>query len=108
MVNLGRSSGSTAWGLVKVESRNGSYGTCHPHSACHSALIPANLITFAHFSVSSAMSRPYSAGETGFGVDPNAAYFDIRSESLRAALTSALRFGIIKAEDSRCAVITAR
>ncbi len=39
----------------------------------HSALIPANLITLTHFSVSSAMSLPKSEGETTSGVPPKSA-----------------------------------
>ena len=39
----------------------------------YSGLMPANLITFAHFSVSSAMSLPKSAGEPGIAVAPKSA-----------------------------------
>ena len=39
----------------------------------HSGLMPANLITFPHFSVSSAISLPNSAGEPGSTVAPKSA-----------------------------------
>src|SRR5262249_49752770 len=61
----------------------------------HSGLIFANLITLAHFSVSSAMSLPKSAGEPGFGTLLNAAYRDLTSGSARPALISTLSFWMI-------------
>src|SRR5580693_3265466 len=45
-----------------VDTRNAPYGKS-AGLARHSALMPANLITFAHFSVSSAMSFSKSAEE---------------------------------------------
>jgi hypothetical protein len=39
-------------------------------SADHSGFAPENLTTFAHFSVSSAMNLPKSAGVPGSGVPP--------------------------------------
>jgi hypothetical protein len=61
----------------------------------HSGLMPANLITVAHFSVSAAMSLPKSAGEPGFGTLPNDAYRDLTSGSDRPALISVLSFWMI-------------
>jgi len=61
----------------------------------YSGLMPANLITVAHFSVSAAMSLPKSAGEPGFGTLPNYAYRDLTSGSDRPALISVLSFWMI-------------
>jgi hypothetical protein len=44
-------------------SRNGRYGIFDHDRAGHSALMPANFTTLLHFSVSSAMNFPKSAGE---------------------------------------------
>jgi len=45
---------------VERDSQDGTYGTSHqPH---YSGLMPASLITLAHFSVSSAMNLPNFAG----------------------------------------------
>src|SRR5215470_11245938 len=66
-----------------------------PAGFLHCALMPANLITLAHFSVSSAMSLPKSAGEPGFGTLPNAAYRDLTSGAARPALISTLGFWMI-------------
>src|SRR5262245_61321624 len=56
----------------------------------HSALMPANLITLAHFSVSSAMSLPKSAGEPAITVPPSSAIRALILGSARAALISLL------------------
>src|SRR5262244_3817528 len=71
--------------------------TEHPRWDCsrYSGLMPANLITLAHFSVSATMSLPKSAGEPGFGTLPNAAYRDLTSGSARPALISTLSFWMI-------------
>src|SRR5262245_46732264 len=53
-----------------------------------SGLRPANLITLAHFSVSSAMSLQKSAEEPGSVVAPNSASRAFILGSARAALTS--------------------
>jgi len=49
-------------------SPNGRYGMCS--RADHSGLMPANLITLAHFSVSFEMNFPKSAGVIGIGTPP--------------------------------------
>src|SRR5262245_1367800 len=46
----------------------------------HAALIPANLITLAHLSVSSAMSLPKSAGEPARAVPPRSASRDFQRD----------------------------
>ena len=61
------------------------------------ALIPAALITLAHFSVSSAMSLPKSAGDIGIGVPPKSASRAFITGLARAALISLLSFSIISA-----------
>ena len=54
-------------------------------------------ITLAHFSVSSAMSSPKSAGEPGSAVAPHSASRAFILGSARAALTSVLSFATISA-----------
>src|SRR5262249_56704879 len=61
----------------------------------HSGLMPANLITLPHFSVSSAMSLPKSAGETTSGVPPKSESRALILGSARAALISLLSLSII-------------
>src|SRR5262249_25412715 len=63
----------------------------------HSALIPANLITLPHFSVSSAMNLPKSAEAPGSAVAPNSASRAFILGSARAALTSLLSLSTISA-----------
>src|SRR5262245_769597 len=72
-------------------SRNELYGT----SGDHSGLMPANLITLPHFSVSSAMSLPKSVEEPGSTFPPRSASraFNLGSES--AALISVLSLSMI-------------
>src|SRR6516225_12113147 len=53
---------------LHFNSRNGIYGISH-----QSALIPANFTTLAHFSVSSAISLPNSAGDPGSATPPRSA-----------------------------------
>ncbi len=48
----------------------GDYGT-----GGHSGLMPANLITLAHFRVSSAMILPNSAGDVALARNPRSSYF---------------------------------
>jgi hypothetical protein len=43
----------------------------------HSALMPADLITLAHFSVSSAMNLPNSAGDAGATEEPRSSIRDL-------------------------------
>src|SRR5262245_38957091 len=58
----------------------------------HSALMPVNLITLPHFSVSSAMSLPKSAGESASTSPPKSASRAFILGSARAALISLLSF----------------
>src|SRR5215471_7455203 len=63
----------------------------------HSGLIPANLITLAHFSVSLAISFPNSAGESGRTVAPNAVRRVFIVGSTRLALISVFSLPITSA-----------
>src|SRR5262245_28042046 len=60
------------------------------HREDHSTLMPANLITLAHFSVSSAISFPKSAGESASTSPPMSASRAFSLGSASAALTSLL------------------
>src|SRR5262249_52739665 len=62
-----------------------------------SALMPANLITLAHFSVSSAISFPNSAGDPGSATPPRSAGRAVILGSSRGALTSLLSVSMILA-----------
>src|SRR5262249_25384232 len=73
-------------------SPNGCYGTS---TWDQSALMPTDLITLAHFSVSSAMSLPKSAGETTSGVTPKTASRAFILGSARPALISLLSLSMI-------------
>src|SRR5215510_8587150 len=73
-------------GVYTRGSRNGIYGT----SGDHSGLMPANLITFAHFSVSLAMRFLKAAGDSTRGVAPNPAMRAFILGSTRATLISLL------------------
>src|SRR5215472_12127028 len=75
-------------------SPNGCYGTS---TWDQSALMPTDLITLAHFSVSSAMSLPKSAGETTSGVTPKTASRAFILGSARPALISLLSLSMISA-----------
>jgi hypothetical protein len=63
---------STSRTAAPRDSWNGLYGISAP-SPPQSALMPANLITLPHFSVSSAMNLPKSAAEPMTGVLPKSA-----------------------------------
>src|SRR5262249_19010693 len=65
--------------------------------APHSALMLATRITLPHFSVSSAMSFPKSAGEPPSRVPPRSASRALILGSARAALISLLSFSTISA-----------
>src|SRR5215471_772235 len=67
-------------------SPNGCYGIFGQDRADHSALILADRITLAHFSVSSAMSLPKSAGDIGIGTPPRSASRALIVGSARPAL----------------------
>src|SRR5262249_56422912 len=73
-------------------SRNGRLWNLRPHQ---SALAPENLTTLPHFSVSSAMSFPKSAGELKSGVPPRSASLAFILGSARAALISLLSLSTI-------------
>src|SRR5262249_48507103 len=84
------------WHPTTRNSDNGSYGiSAVPGS--YSSLILAARTTFPHFSVSSAMSLPKSAGEPGSAVAPHSASRAFILGSARAALTSVLSFATISA-----------
>src|SRR5947208_2993142 len=63
----------------------------------HCGLMPANLITLAHFSVSSAISFPNSAGDPGSATPPRSASRAFMLGSARAALISLLSVSMISA-----------
>src|SRR5262249_19055314 len=73
-------------------SRNGRYGIFGRDRADYSALMPANFTTFAHFSVSSAMNFPKSAGEPANTAAPRSVRRFFMLGSARAALISLLSF----------------
>src|SRR5262245_36145604 len=77
-------------GLVQRALRNIRRGRVD-----HSALMLAARITFAHFSVSSAMSLAKSAGEPGSGVPPRSASRALILGSARPALISLLSLSTI-------------
>src|SRR5262249_5613489 len=56
----------------------------------HSALMPADLMTLPHFSVSSAMSLPKSAGDPAWTRNPRSSYLALISGRARDALISLL------------------
>jgi len=66
-----------------------------PRLPRQSALMPANLTTLPHFSVSSAMSLPKSADEPGSAVAPHSASRAFVLGSARAALISVLSLSTI-------------
>ena len=68
-----------------------------PRLPVHSDLMPANWITLAHFSVSSAISLPKSLGEPGSVVAPRSASRALNLGSARPALISLLSFSTISA-----------
>ncbi len=74
--------------------RKGQYRAGLPNQ---SGFAPENLTTFAHFSVSSAISLPKSAGEPGSGVPPNSASRALILGSTSPALISLLSLSMIPA-----------
>ena len=70
---------------------------CRRGRTRHSGLMPANLITLPHFSVSSAMSLPKSAGEPASTVPPRSASRALILGSARPALISLLSLSTISA-----------
>src|SRR5262245_12410215 len=69
-------------------SQNGRYGTLAPRPPGQSALMPVNFTTLPHFSVSSAISLPKSAGVPGSTVPPKSASRALILGSARPALIS--------------------
>src|SRR5882724_4356627 len=67
----------------------------HRYFPDHSGLMPANLITLPHFSVSSAMSFPKSAGEPPSTVPSRSAIRALILGSARPALISLLSLSTI-------------
>src|SRR5262245_27450836 len=78
-------------------SPNVRYGIFGHDRADHSGLMLAARITLAHFSVSSAMSLPRSAGEPTSGVPPKSASLGFILGSARPALISLLSLSMISA-----------
>src|SRR5215510_14750899 len=76
-------------------SRIGIYGISVDSGRAYSGLMPANLTTLAHFSVSSAISLPKSAGGPGSGVPPRSANRAFVRGSARIALISLLSRSMI-------------
>src|SRR5262249_51457722 len=65
--------------------------------AAHSGLMPANFTTLPHFSVSSAMNLPKSAGEPGDSASPTSESRPFLLASVRPALISLLSLPMIPA-----------
>src|SRR6516162_1036928 len=72
-------------------------GTVMEYRPDHSGLMLAALITLPHFSVSSAMSLPNSAGAIGVGSTPTSASRAFSFLSARPALTSLLSLSTMSA-----------
>src|SRR6516164_7175320 len=85
---------SQCWQAQEHDSRNGCYGILDRDRADHSALMPANLITLAHFSVSAAMSLLKSAGKPASAGLPRSASCALILGSARPALISLLSLSI--------------
>src|SRR5262245_30919909 len=84
---------TTAGGAVRITDVT-EYWIGLPHQ---SALMLAARITFAHFSVSSAMNLPNSAGESARGPAPRSASRALILGSARPALISLFSFSTISA-----------
>src|SRR6516162_1055713 len=84
---------TTAGGAV----RRTGFMECHLGLPDHSALMLAARITLAHFSVSSAMSLPKSAGDIGIGTPPRSASRALIVGSARPALIASLSLSTISA-----------
>src|SRR5262245_15924574 len=80
---------------VERDSQDGRYGIFGRDHADHSALMLAARITLPHFSVSSAMSLPKSAGEPDNAVPPTSASRAFILGAARAALISLLSMSMI-------------
>ena len=73
--------------------------------ADYSALMPANLITLVHFSVSSAMNFPKSAGEPANGAPPRSASRALILGCARPALISLLSLWVTSSGESYSATM---
>src|SRR5262245_21216347 len=77
-----------------TDEPNGCYGISCPIRAVQSALMPTNLTTLPHLSVSSTMSLPKSAGESASTSPPRSTMRAFIRGSARAALISLLSLSI--------------
>src|SRR6202051_1268399 len=68
-----------------------------------SGLMPANLITLAHFPVSAVMNSWHATGVMGIGTIPRSANRALSLGSARTALTSLLSIAVISAGGAFCA-----
>ena len=75
----------------------GRQGIFRQDRAHHSAFMPADLIAFAHFSVSSAVSSPKSLGDPQSPFRPGRLAVPFILETVRAALISRLSLSMISA-----------
>src|SRR5262245_56426506 len=82
--------------LIGTHSRNELYGILG-RPTVYSGLRPANLITVAHFSLSSTISLPKSAGDPGSDPPPRSASRAFIVGSASAALISLLSVSMILA-----------
>src|SRR5262249_2467559 len=79
------------------DSRNGCYGILDRGPPRQSGLMLPARITLPHFSVSSAMSLPKSAGEPASALPPDSAIRALILGSARAALVSWLSLSMVSA-----------
>src|SRR5262249_21908674 len=77
--------------------RTGDYGIFGRDRADHSGLMPADLITLPHFSVSSATNCPNWTGVIGIGTPPSSAKRPITLGSVSTALISLFSFSTMSA-----------
>src|SRR5215475_4013778 len=85
---------TTAGGAVRLTKRYGAWRRDRPGQ---SALMPRNFTTLPHFSVSSAISLPNSAGDPGSATPPRSARRASILGSARPALISVLSLSTISA-----------
>src|SRR5215475_2485822 len=85
---------TTAGGAVRL---TGHYGISSRDYPDHSALMLVNFTTLPHFSVSSAISLPKSAGESASTSPPRSTMRAFIRGSARAALISLLSLSTISA-----------
>jgi len=77
-------------GDIDGRSREQAKSLAGMKGRAYSSLMPANLMSLAHFTVSSAICLPKSAGEPGSTVPPRPASRPLSLGSARAALISLL------------------